>query len=177
MPTSSAEFGLAKALQVSGSPLASGASPLAPGNPRSPVGVPGASPTAPSQGPSHFLPVDESKLTAPPKSVKAAEQSSSSSSGSSAALPKPEFDTAPDEDGKHRLSIVVVGHVDSGKSTIMGHLLFDLGLVSKKTMHKFEKECREMGKASFQFAWVLDETDEERERGVTVDVGVTYFET
>ena len=54
----------------------------------------------------------------------------------------------------------------------MGHLLFLQGRVSKKIMHKYEKESREMGKSSFHFAWVLDETDEERTRGVTTDVAV-----
>jgi len=94
-----------------------------------------------------------------------------------APLPAPEYRVLADGDGKHRLSIVVVGHVDAGKSTIMGHLLYTLGLVSKKTMHKYEKEARESGKSTFHFAWVLDEQEEERARGVTIDVGVTYFET
>ena len=66
----------------------------------------------------------------------------------------------------------VVGHVDAGKSTIMGHILHTLGLVSKKVMHKYEKEARESGKSTFHFAWVLDEQEEERARGVTIDVGV-----
>ena len=72
---------------------------------------------------------------------------------------------------KHLLNLVVVGHVDSGKSTLMGHVLVRLGAVSSKTMHKYEQESRRMGKQSFVFAWVLDETSEERERGITMDVG------
>ena len=59
----------------------------------------------------------------------------------------------------------------------MGHLLFKTGNVDRKRMHKFEKESRESGKASFKYAWVLDEHDEERERGVTMDVAVNRFET
>ena len=59
----------------------------------------------------------------------------------------------------------------------MGHLLFLSGNVSKQDMHKYEKLSKEMGKASFAFAWVLDSNDEERARGVTVDVAVNYFET
>ncbi|XP_072105664.1 HBS1-like protein isoform X1 [Mobula birostris] len=79
--------------------------------------------------------------------------------------------------GKQLLNLVVIGHVDAGKSTLMGHVLFLLGNVNKRVMHKYEQESKKAGKASFAFAWVLDETGEERERGVTMDVGVTKFET
>ncbi|XP_055981864.1 HBS1-like protein isoform X1 [Sorex fumeus] len=79
--------------------------------------------------------------------------------------------------GKQLLNLVVIGHVDAGKSTLMGHLLFLLGNVNKRTMHKYEQESKKAGKASFAYAWVLDETGEERERGVTMDVGMTKFET
>ncbi|KAM9840513.1 HBS1-like protein isoform 1-T1 [Aulostomus maculatus] len=79
--------------------------------------------------------------------------------------------------GKSLLNLVVIGHVDAGKSTLMGHLLYLLGNVNKRTMHKYEQESKKAGKASFAFAWVLDETGEERDRGVTMDVGMTKFET
>ena len=59
-------------------------------------------------------------------------------------------------------SLFIAGHVDAGKSTLMGHLLFQIGAVNKKTMHKYEQESKKIGKASFAFAWVLDETEEER---------------
>ena len=80
-------------------------------------------------------------------------------------------------ESKEMVNLVVIGHVDSGKSTLMGHLLFKLGNVSQKMMHKHEKESRKVGKQSFMYAWVLDETDEERERGITMDVGQNKFET
>ncbi|EAL65499.1 hypothetical protein DDB_G0283769 [Dictyostelium discoideum AX4] len=80
-------------------------------------------------------------------------------------------------DNKPHLNMVVIGHVDAGKSTTMGHILFKLGYVDKRTMSKFENESNRMGKSSFHFAWVLDEQEEERERGVTMDVCVRYFET
>jgi len=78
---------------------------------------------------------------------------------------------------KESINLIVIGHVDSGKSTLMGHLLFQLGQVSQKLMHKYEQESRKVGKQSFMYAWVLDETDEERSRGITMDVGQNRFET
>lgn len=56
--------------------------------------------------------------------------------------------------------------MDAGKSTLMGHLLYLLGNVNKRTMHKYEQESKKAGKASFAYAWVLDETGEERDRYV-----------
>jgi len=81
------------------------------------------------------------------------------------------------EEGKQMINLVVIGHVDAGKSTLMGHLLYNLGNVSKKVMHKNEMESKKSGKGSFAFAWVLDETEEERTRGVTIDIAMTVFET
>lgn len=78
---------------------------------------------------------------------------------------------------KDHLNLVVLGHVDAGKSTLVGHLLLQLGVVSDRVMHKMERESREMGKESFKFAWVMDEGAEERERGITMDVGMTHFST
>lgn len=78
---------------------------------------------------------------------------------------------------KQHLHMVVIGHVDAGKSTLMGHLLFDLGQVSQRVMHKYEQESKKLGKQSFMYAWVLDETGEERARGITMDIGSSRFET
>ena len=64
--------------------------------------------------------------------------------------------------GKDVINLVVIGHVDAGKSTLMGHLLYQLGQVSQKQMHKYKQESQKIGKGSFAFAWVLDETEEER---------------
>lgn len=60
---------------------------------------------------------------------------------------------------------------------MMGHLLYDLGNVPQKLMHKYEHESKKMGKQSFMYAWVLDETGEERTRGITMDCGYQRFET
>lgn len=78
---------------------------------------------------------------------------------------------------KQHIHMVVIGHVDAGKSTLMGHLLCDTGNISQRVMHKNEQESKKLGKQSFMYAWVLDETGEERERGITMDVGSSRFET
>jgi len=78
---------------------------------------------------------------------------------------------------KIHISIVVVGHVDSGKSTTTGHLIYKCGGIDKRTIEKFEKESSEMGKGSFKYAWVLDKLKAERERGITIDIALWKFET
>ena len=55
---------------------------------------------------------------------------------------------------KVHLNIVVIGHVDSGKSTTTGHLIYKLGGIDKRVIEKFEKEAAEMNKRSFKYAWV-----------------------
>lgn len=55
---------------------------------------------------------------------------------------------------KTHINIVVIGHVDSGKSTTTGHLIYKCGGIDKRTIEKFEKEAQEMGKGSFKYAWV-----------------------
>merc|ERR1711950_17833 len=78
---------------------------------------------------------------------------------------------------KTHINIVVIGHVDSGKSTTTGHLIYQCGGIDKRTIEKFEKESREMGKGSFKYAWVLDKLKAERERGITIDIALWKFET
>ncbi|CAI0438761.1 unnamed protein product [Linum tenue] len=74
-----------------------------------------------------------------------------------------------------QLNLAIVGHVDSGKSTLSGRLLHLLGRITKKEMHKYEKDAKIQGKSSFAYAWALDESPEERERGITMNVAVAYF--
>lgn len=71
---------------------------------------------------------------------------------------------------KPNLNIVFVGHVDAGKSTTVGRLLFDSGAVSEQEMKKLREEAVKHGKAGFEFAYVMDKIKEERERGVTIDL-------
>lgn len=81
------------------------------------------------------------------------------------------------KDDKPHLSIVVIGHVDSGKSTSTGHMIYKCGGIDKRTIEKFEKEAQEMGKGSFKYAWVLDKLKAERERGITIDIALWKFFT
>ena len=78
---------------------------------------------------------------------------------------------------KPHLNLVIMGHVDHGKSTTTGHLLYLSGVVDERTIKQFEEEAKKMGKETFKFAWVLDNLKEERERGVTIDLRFLKFET
>ena len=75
------------------------------------------------------------------------------------------------------INLVVIGHVDAGKSTTKGHLIYKCGGIDKRTIEKFEKEAAELGKASFKYAWVLDNLKAERERGITIDIALWKFES
>ncbi len=79
---------------------------------------------------------------------------------------------------KPHLNLIIIGHVDHGKSTMTGHLLFDTGNVDDKTISKYAAESTATGRGdTFKFAWVLDTLKEERERGVTIDLRFEKFET
>ena len=71
---------------------------------------------------------------------------------------------------KPNMNVVFVGHVDAGKSTVVGRLLFDTGAVSEQEMKKLREEAEKHGKEGFEFAYVMDKIKEERERGVTIDL-------
>jgi len=78
---------------------------------------------------------------------------------------------------KPHLNLVIIGHIDHGKSTTTGHFLFQAGAVDKRLIDKYAEEAEKMGKASFKYAWVLSKLQEERERGITIDVAFFKFET
>ncbi|KAK2466186.1 hypothetical protein APHAL10511_001828 [Amanita phalloides] len=80
-------------------------------------------------------------------------------------------------DVKEHLNIVVIGHVDAGKSTLGGNLLYLTGTVDKRTMEKLEREAKEAGRETWYLSWALDSTPQERSKGKTVEVGRAYFET
>jgi len=89
----------------------------------------------------------------------------------------PPKEKSDDKSGKIHINIVVIGHVDSGKSTSTGHMIYKCGGIDKRTIEKFEKEAQEMGKGSFKYAWVLDKLKAERERGITIDIQLMKFLT
>merc|ERR1712188_3769 len=80
-------------------------------------------------------------------------------------------------EGKTHLSLVVCGHVDAGKSTTTGHLLFELGGISEREMEKLKEKAAQLGKSSFSFAFYLDTQKDERERGVTISCTTKEFFT
>jgi elongation factor 1-alpha len=79
---------------------------------------------------------------------------------------------------KTHMNLVVVGHVDNGKSTTVGHLLVDMGAIDQRTIDAYAKESEATGKGdTFKYAWVLDSIKDERERGITIDLAFQKFET
>eukprot|EP00914_Ancora_sagittata_P001567 GHVO01003940.1.p1 GENE.GHVO01003940.1~~GHVO01003940.1.p1 ORF type:complete len:564 (+),score=97.65 GHVO01003940.1:129-1820(+) len=75
------------------------------------------------------------------------------------------------------LNVVVIGHVDAGKSTLVGRLLVDTGNFCTKTFRRYQRESEVQGKSSFRYAWILDEGKDERDRGITYEVCAKHFET
>jgi len=78
---------------------------------------------------------------------------------------------------KKHLNLVIVGHVDAGKSTLIGHILLKSGNVSRSEMYQIEKESQNIGRSQDQLSWIMSEDATERSRGVTIDVAMTDFET
>ncbi|MFP3909678.1 MAG: translation elongation factor EF-1 subunit alpha [Archaeoglobaceae archaeon] len=76
---------------------------------------------------------------------------------------------------KDHINIAMIGHVDHGKSTLIGRLLYEAGEVPQHIIDKYKKEATEKGKGTFEFAWVMDKLKEERDRGLTIDVAHRKF--
>jgi len=79
--------------------------------------------------------------------------------------------------GKPHLNLVFIGHVDHGKSTTVGRILFDTGALSEQDLKRLKEEAEKVGKATFEFAFAMDQLKEERERGVTIDIAHRDFQT
>ncbi|CDK25395.1 unnamed protein product [Kuraishia capsulata CBS 1993] len=79
--------------------------------------------------------------------------------------------------GKDHLSIIFMGHVDAGKSTMGGNILFLTGAVDKRTVEKYEREAKDAGRQGWYLSWIMDTNKEERNDGKTIEVGKSYFET
>ena len=78
---------------------------------------------------------------------------------------------------KPHINLAIIGHVDHGKSTLVGRLLYETGFVSKALIDSYKNEAAAKGKSSFEYAWVTDDLPEERERGVTIRTQIKDFET
>ncbi len=78
---------------------------------------------------------------------------------------------------KPHMNLVFIGHVDHGKSTTVGRLLFDSGNIDEQALRKLKEKAQELGKGGFEFAFVMDNLKEERERGVTIDLAHKKFDT
>ncbi|RLJ01127.1 MAG: translation elongation factor EF-1 subunit alpha [Candidatus Aenigmatarchaeota archaeon] len=78
---------------------------------------------------------------------------------------------------KTHVNLVTIGHIDHGKSTLVGRLLFDTGAVREETMRKLKDEAKLKKKETFEFAFVMDTLKEERDRGVTIDIAFKEFNT
>jgi|TARA_Y100000031_G_C8219199_1_gene384956 elongation factor 1-alpha len=78
---------------------------------------------------------------------------------------------------KTHINLVFIGHVDHGKSTSVGRLLFDSGNIEEQALRKLKEKAKELGKSGFEFAFIMDNLKEEQERGVTIDLAHKKFET
>ncbi|KAK4229478.1 eukaryotic peptide chain release factor GTP-binding subunit [Podospora fimiseda] len=132
----------------------------------------------------------DSKATASGKSSPAPSSGRSSPSGPVTKGPVRDVDAVEkeqaadvDEDtlkeiyGKEHVNIIFIGHVDAGKSTLGGAILYVTGMVDQRTLDKYKREAKEMGRETWYLSWALDLTNEERAKGKTVEVGRGFFET
>ncbi len=78
---------------------------------------------------------------------------------------------------KPHINVIFIGHIDQGKSTLVGRLMYDTGALSEQDYRKLEVLAKEKGKGTFAFAYMMDTLKEERERGITIDVNYKKFET
>lgn len=93
-------------------------------------------------------------------------------------IPKPSVAVKPaGAPKKEHVNVVFIGHVDAGKSTIGGQIMYLTGMVDKRTLEKYEREAKEKNRETWYLSWALDTNQEERDKGKTVEVGRAYFET
>ncbi|CAL9731350.1 eukaryotic peptide chain release factor GTP-binding subunit [Monosporozyma unispora] len=128
---------------------------------------------------------DEKKTqsTEPTASPSASPAASEATHGGADSLIKEQEDEVDEEvvndmfGGKDHVSLIFMGHVDAGKSTMGGNLLYLTGSVDKRTIEKYEREAKDAGRQGWYLSWVMDTNKEERNDGKTIEVGKAYFET
>lgn len=164
-----------------GAPKPPASAPAHPPAPASSVSIPPTTAAAVA-APAHSVSASGNSSPAPPPSNKVFTTAKSKTDTTSIAR---EVQAVADQeilkdlygDIKEHLNIVFVGHVDAGKSTLGGNLLYITGVVDKRTMEKYEREAKDAGRETWYLSWALDSTPQERSKGKTVEVGRAYFET
>ncbi|OMJ21306.1 Eukaryotic peptide chain release factor GTP-binding subunit [Smittium culicis] len=120
----------------------------------------------------------------PAKLTPAPEAESEIIKKTSTPVPQQKFEISQEEETqlmnehfKEHYNVIFIGHVDAGKSTLGGNILYLTGMVDKRTLEKYEREAKELGRESWYLSWALDTNSEERAKGKTVETGKAYFET
>ncbi|OLY79789.1 Eukaryotic peptide chain release factor GTP-binding subunit [Smittium mucronatum] len=121
---------------------------------------------------------------APTKTKSATNQDSDAPKKSNSAANEQKFELSQEDETqlmnehfKEHYNVIFIGHVDAGKSTLGGNILYLTGMVDKRTLEKYEREAKEAGRESWYLSWALDTNVEERAKGKTVETGKAYFET
>jgi len=114
---------------------------------------------------------------APPAVVEEAWMSGSGASAMDDNSVMKAYDALLAEDSRDHLNVVFIGHIDAGKSTLAGQILFATGGVDQRTIEKYEKEAKEKNREGWYMAYIMDTNEEERTKGITVEVGRAHFET
>lgn len=89
----------------------------------------------------------------------------------------PDEECVPVDETRSPASFVFIGHVDAGKSTTCGNLMYSMGIVDERTIEKYKREAREKGRDSWWLAYVMDNSDEEKAKGKTVEIGRAVIDT
>ncbi|TYZ58094.1 hypothetical protein PybrP1_006686 [[Pythium] brassicae (nom. inval.)] len=159
-----------------------GGAPAAPAAPSSPVAAAAkpATPVASPQKPA--TPVAASPVAAPAATSELEEKVESLALGGDAEdddefVAEADEGEVVEEDPREHLNVVLIGHVDAGKSTLSGNILYLMDMVDKRTIERFEKEAKARNRDSWFLAFIMDTGEEERAKGKTVEVGRAHFET
>lgn len=146
--------------------------------PAAPAAVPAVTPTPAvvkaDQKPAAKAP---EKDTAAPKAPKEKKTEEAPVAAPVIAVAAPKKKKEVIRDPRPHLNLIFIGHVDAGKSTISGHMLYLTGMVDDRTMEKFEREAKIKNRESWKYAWAMDISEEERDKGKTHETGSGYFET
>ncbi|KAF8930533.1 eukaryotic polypeptide chain release factor 3 [Dissophora ornata] len=146
--------------------------PVAPKPVAAPVAAPVSKPASPAP--------KAAAVEAPKKKVEAPKAAAAASAPAEEAVVEEEVvdqETLTEFFGKEHVNVIFIGHVDAGKSTMGGRILEATGMIDKRTLEKYEKDAKEVGRDSWYLSWALDTNAEERAKGKTVECGRAYFET